>query len=62
MIMCAFISVYSSRKQGKFNKASVLTKLPHSLVLLRRGPIAVWLRDGDGGDGGEADWVMLVMT
>ena len=34
----------------------------NSLTHLRRGPIAVWLRDGDGGDGGEADWVMLVMT
>ena len=30
-IVSAFVSVHASGKQGKINKASVLTKLPHSL-------------------------------
>ena len=32
MIASPFIPVHASRKQGKINKTSVLTKLPHSLV------------------------------
>ena len=32
MIVSAFISVHASRKQGKINKASVLTKLPYYWV------------------------------
>ena len=31
LIVRAFISVHASRKQGKMNKTSLVTKLPHSL-------------------------------
>ena len=29
VIVSAFISIHTSRKQGKINKASILAKLPH---------------------------------
>ena len=78
VIVSAFISVRASRKQGKKNKVSVLTKLPYwipdaaligKMVERERTGLllwmvakwwvrlAVWLRDGDRGDGGEAELV-----
>ena len=46
MIVRAFISVHTSRKQGKINEASVLTKLPHPLA----PDIALVGRVAEGGE------------
>ena len=49
--MSAFVFVHASGKLGKINKASVLTKLPHSLV-----PDAVLI----GGKAEKGDWIVTM--